>query len=290
MVIGGGPAGMQAALSAAACGHHVTLHEKESRLGGQLFLAAAPPGRSEFAVLAADLAHQVAKRPIEVFLDQAVDEQRIAQLQPDHVILATGARPIVPPIPGADQPHVVQAWDVLRGRVRTGRRVVIIGGGAVGVETALYLAEKGTLSGEALKFLMVNRAEPLEDLYALATRGTREVTVIEMMDRIGQGLGKTTRWTLIQDLSRYHVKTRLGIKATAITPTGVQAENAEGQAVKLPADTVVLGMGSRSEDALRATLERLAIPFQVTGDAHQIATAFEAIHSGYAAGQTVGQP
>jgi 2,4-dienoyl-CoA reductase (NADPH2) len=288
MVIGGGPAGMQAALAASACGHQVTLHEKESRLGGQLFLAAAPPGRSEFAVLAADLARQVAKQPIEVFLDQTVDEKRIAQHQPDHVILATGARPIAPPIPGADLPHVVQAWDVLRERVRTGRRVVIIGGGAVGVETALFLAEKGTLSGEALKFLMVNQAEPLKDLYALATRGTRDVTVIEMIDRIGQGLGKTTRWTLIQDLSRYHVKTRPGIKATAITTAGVQAVNADGQAVELPADTVVLGMGSRSEAALQATLERLSIPFQVAGDAHTIATAFEAIHAGFAAGQAVG--
>ena len=278
---------MQAALAAAACGHRVSLHEEGSRLGGQLFLAAAPPGREEFAVLANDLARQVEKQAIDVFLNQTVDEPQIAARQPDHVILATGARPITPPIPGVDQPHVAQAWDVLRNRVRTGRRVVVIGGGAVGVETALFLAEKGTLSGEALKFLMVNKAEPLEDLYELATRGTRDITVVEMIDRIGQGLGKTTRWTLIQDLQRFHVKTLPGITATAITSGGVQAQNSEGQSVDLPADTVVLGIGARPECSLKEVLERLKIPYQLAGDAETVATAFEAIHTGHAAGSAV---
>jgi 2,4-dienoyl-CoA reductase (NADPH2) len=287
MVIGGGAAGMQAALTAAEHGHRVALYEKDARLGGQLHLAGAPPGRGEFAILARDLARQVAQAPIDVFLDQAVDEDLITACGPDHVILATGARPMVPPIPGADQPHVVQAWDVLRGRVRTGRRVVIIGGGAVGVETALFLAEKGTLSGDALKFLMVNKAEPLEALYELATRGTRDITVIEMVDRIGQGLGKTTRWTLIQDLRRYHVKVLPGVRATAIAAIGVKAEDARGQAVELPADTVVLGLGAQSERGLQAALEHMAIPHRLVGDAHQVATAFEAIHTGYAAGQAV---
>jgi 2,4-dienoyl-CoA reductase (NADPH2) len=287
MVIGGGPAGMQAALAAAECGHLVSLHEKESRLGGQLFMAAAPPGRAEFAVLADDLARQVRKSSIKVYLNESVDGKLIMQRKPDHVILATGARPIEPPIPGADLPHVVQAWDVLRDRVRTGRRVVIIGGGAVGIETALFLAEKGTIPGEILKFLMVNKAESLADLYELATRGTRDITMIEMIDRIGQGLGKTTRWTLVQDLSRYHVKTLANVKATAIEPGGVKGRNAEGQAVELPADTVVLGIGSRPECALRDTLEHLKIPYQIAGDAHKIATAFEAIHAGHAAGKAI---
>ena len=182
---------------------------------------------------------------------------------------------------------MVQAWDVLRNRVRTGRRVVIIGGGAVGVETALFLAEKGTLSGDTLKFLMVNKAESLEDLYELATRGTRDITIIEMIDRIGQGLGKTTRWTLIQDLSRYHVKALPGIKASAITTGGVQAQNAEGQTVDMPADTVVLGMGSQPECRLQETLERLKLPYQIVGDAHTTATAFEAMHTGHTAGRSV---
>ncbi len=143
------------------------------------------------------------------------------------------------------------------------------------------------LRTDILKFLMVNKAESLEDLYELATRGTRDVTIIEMIDRIGQGLGKTTRWTMVQDLSRYHVKALPGIKATAITAAGVQAQNAEGHTVELPADTVVLGMGSRPECRLKATLERLKLPHQIVGDAHTTATAFEAIHTGHAAGRSI---
>ena len=94
----------------------------------------------------------------------------IEKESPDAVILATGAEPMIPPIPGIDNPIVVQAWDVLLDKVATGRKVVVIGGGAVGVETALFLGEKGTLSGDELKFLLVNKAEEPDDLYELATK------------------------------------------------------------------------------------------------------------------------
>ena len=94
------------------------------------------------------------------------------------------------------------------GRFRAGRRVVVIGGGAVGVETALFLAEKGTLSGDALKFLLIHGAESSPDLYDLAVRGTRDVTVIEMLDEVGKNFGRSTRWGMMQDVARYGVKTR----------------------------------------------------------------------------------
>jgi len=177
MVVGGGAAGMSAALSAREKDHNVTLCEKGSRLGGQLYLASAPPGREEFAELAKDLEYQVALSTINVVLNQCVDEALLDHEKPDAVILATGALPIKPSIPGVELAHVVQAWEVLQGQAVTGRRVVIIGGGAVGVETALFLAEKGTLSPQALKFLLVNRAEDPEDLYELATRGTKDIVV-----------------------------------------------------------------------------------------------------------------
>ena len=134
--------------------------------------------------------------------------QHLKEARPDAVILATGGTPITPPIPGADLPHVVQAWDVLTESVSTGRRVVVIGGGAVGIETALLLAEKGTLSGEALKFLLVHEAERVEELYGLATHGSKDVTVIEMLDELGKNFGKSTRWGMMQDVERYGVKTR----------------------------------------------------------------------------------
>jgi 2,4-dienoyl-CoA reductase (NADPH2) len=121
MVIGGGPAGMSAALAAHDRGHAVSLYEKSHRLGGQLHLAGAPPGREEFVNLARDLARQVSVKGIRCVLNQEVDPKLLASEKPDVVILATGARPLVPPIAGVDLPHVVQAWDVLADKALTGR-------------------------------------------------------------------------------------------------------------------------------------------------------------------------
>jgi 2,4-dienoyl-CoA reductase (NADPH2) len=284
MVVGGGPAGMSAALAAAECGHDVVIYEKENRLGGQLFLAAAPPGRAEFAELAKDLATQVAVQKIRVVLNTSVDEKVLDDEKPDSVILATGAKPITPSIPGVELDHVVQSWDVLLNRVSTGQKVVVIGGGAVGVETALFLGEKGTLSPEAVKFLLVNKAETPEDLYELATQGTKDVVLIEMIKKIGKDIGLTTRWGMLQDMSRIGVKTNVSTKALEITPQGVTVEMA-GEKETLPADTVVLAVGSESFNPLQEFIAEKGIPYQVVGDAQKVALAFDAVHNGFAAGR-----
>jgi 2,4-dienoyl-CoA reductase (NADPH2) len=286
MVIGGGAAGMSAALSAREKGHAVTLYEKGDRLGGQLYLAAAPPGREEFAELAKDLAHQVALSSIEVVLHKEVDEAIIENEKPDTVILATGAVPIEPPIPGIELPNVVQAWEILQEKATTGKRVVIIGGGAVGVETALYLAEKGTLSAEALKFLLVNRAEDPEVLYELATRGTKEIVVIEMIEKMGKDIGKTTRWGILQDLSRQGIETRAATKALEISATGVKVE-IDGRIEEIPADTVILAAGAKSHSPLAELISQKGIACQIIGDAGQVAMAFDAVHQGYNAGRKI---
>ena len=286
MVVGGGAAGMSAALSACEKGHTVTLYEKDNRLGGQLYLAAAPPGREEFAELAKDLEYQVALSNINVVLDQGVDEALFDHEKPDAVILATGALPIKPPIPGVELPHVVQAWEVLQETAVIGRRVVIIGGGAVGVETALFLAEKGTLSPQALKFLLVNRAEDPEDLYELATRGTKDIVVIEMIDKMGKDIGKTTRWGILQDLSRQGIETKATTKALAITETCVKVEM-DGKIEEIPADTVVLAAGAASYNPLQEFVEKQGIPCKVIGDAARVALAFDAVHQGFEAGREI---
>jgi 2,4-dienoyl-CoA reductase (NADPH2) len=286
MVIGGGAAGMNAAIAAADRGHQVTIYEKDDELGGQLYLAAAPPGREEFAELAYDLESQVYHRDIDIRLNQVVDEKLIDQEKPDHIILATGAVPMTPPIPGIELPHVVQAWDVLADRVYTGKQVIIIGGGAVGVETALLLAEKGTLSGEVLKFLFVNKAETPEVLYELATRGTKQITIIEMIDKIGKDFGKTTRWGMLQDVKRYGVESKVTTKALEITNTGIRIETADG-VEEIPADTVVLAAGSRSANDLQAVIETKGIACDVIGDAQHIGMAFDAVHQGYKAGMNI---
>jgi 2,4-dienoyl-CoA reductase (NADPH2) len=286
MVIGGGAAGMSAALSASEKGHDVTIYEKGDRLGGQLYLAAAPPGREEFAELAKDLEHQVALSTINVVLGQNVDEALIDHVQPDTVILATGALPIKPPIPGVELPHVVQAWDVLQDKVITGRRVVIIGGGAVGVETALFLGEKGTLSAEAVKFLLINRAEDPKDLYRMAIKGSKEIVVIEMVDKMGRDIGKTTRWGIFQELHRHGVRTKTATKALQITADGVKVET-NGKVEEIPADTVALAAGAVSYNPLQETLEQAGIPCKIVGDAQQVGLAFDAVHQGFAAGRSL---
>ena len=285
-VIGGGPAGMSAALAAHARRHDVTLYEMSDRLGGQLFLAGAPPGREEFLELARDMQKQIAVKGIPVVLNKAVDAELIAKEKPDVVILATGAQPLIPPIPGIDGPNVVQAWDVLLNRVATGKRVVVIGGGAVGVETAMFLAEKGTLSGDALKFLMLNKAEDMDTLYELATKGTKDVIVIEMINKIGKDIGRSTRWGMMQDVARLGITTDAETKALEITETGVKVER-EGKTEEIPADTVVIAAGAQSYNPLQEALESKGIVCKVVGDAGQVNTAFDAVHQGFEAGRSI---
>ena len=286
-VVGGGAAGMSAAIAAAERGHLVSLHEAGNHLGGQLLLAGAPPGRDGFLELAADLERQVELSGATVVFNSRVDEQFLRDSRPEAVIIATGGQPITPPIPGAELPHVVKAWDILTDNVATGRRVVIIGGGAVGIETALLLAEKGTLSGEALKFLLVHGAESAEELYDLATRGSKDVTVIEMLGELGKNFGKSTRWGMMQDVERYGIKTRASAKVREITADCVRIE-CEGRLEDIPADTVVLAVGTRSNNPLNELLAASGIPFLIVGDALQPAMVFDAVHQGFIAGHEIG--
>jgi 2,4-dienoyl-CoA reductase (NADPH2) len=285
VVVGGGAAGMSAAATAAEKGHNVTLYEKNIRLGGQLHLAGAPPGREEFSVLASDLCQQLKNLDIKINLNQEVDRDVLSEEKPDLLILATGGQPVVPLIEGADLPHVVQAWDVLAKLQETGRQVVVIGGGAVGVETALLLAEEGTLSGEELKFLLVNQAEKPENLYRLAVEGSKKVTLVEMIDKIGTNFGKSTRWSMLQDVKRYSVSTKTAAKVLAITKDSVQIEY-KGELKELAADTVVLAVGTKPYNPLEAVAKELGIACRVVGDARQPAMVFDAIHQGFDAGNT----
>lgn len=286
-VIGGGAAGMSAAIAAAGRGHRVTLHEMGDHLGGQLLLAGAPPGRDEFIELAADLERQVELSGATVIFNSTVDEQFLKDSVPDAVILATGGTPIAPQIAGAGLPHVVQAWDVLTENVVTGHRVVIIGGGAVGVETALLLAEKGTLSGEALKFLLVHGAESVDELYGLATHGSKEVMVIEMLSELGKNFGKSTRWGMMQDVERYGVATRTAARVVEITNDCVRIE-CDGGIEEIPADTVVLAVGTKAHNPLQELVAASGIPFRVVGDAQKPAMVYDAIHQGFNAGREIG--
>jgi len=286
MVIGGGAAGMNAAIAACDRGHEVHLYEKSGCLGGQLYLAAAPPGREEFAQLARDLENQIVVRNIRVCLNAPVNETLIDAEKPDHIVLATGASPMAPPVPGIELPHVVQSWDVLAAKAYTGRRVIVVGGGAVGVETALFLAEKGTLNSDTLKFLFVNKAETPEVLYEMATRGTKQIKIVEMMEKIGKDFGKTTRWGMLQDITRCGVESLVATTALEITPKGIKVDTGSG-AEEIEADTVVLSVGAKPNNDLQQAIESKGIACTVAGDAGNIGMAFDAVHQGFKAGLNI---
>ncbi len=286
VVVGGGAAGINGAIAAAEKGHQVLLFEKGRRLGGQLHLAGAPPGRGEFLVLAEDLVTQLTQQGVQIRLNAEVDGPLLLEEQPDSLILATGGAPVTPSIPGVDLNHVVQAWDVLSGDYATGERVVVIGGGAVGVEVALMLAEQGTLSGEELKFLLVNGAEPVEELQRLALQGSKQVVLVEMLDRLGENFGKSTRWSMLQDVQRYNISTRLESKVLEIKKGGVRIRHGD-RVELLPADTVVLAVGTKPYNPLEKVANELGIECQVVGDARNAATVLEATHQGFQAGTRI---
>jgi 2,4-dienoyl-CoA reductase (NADPH2) len=258
LVAGGGPAGMEAAWVAAHRGHDVVLCESSAELGGQALLAGVPPGREEWGEMVRYLRHRVESEGVEVMLETPASPELVEELNPDVVVMATGARQAVPDIEGVDGPNVVYAWEVLRGLADTGDTVVVVGGGAVGIETGTFLAEKG-----------------------------RDVTVLEMLDRCGADIGLSTRWTILQDAVRAGVKLAETCTVSRITPGSVLADKC-GEPLEFTADTVVLAVGSVSEADLESDLEAEGLLSKVElrkiGDCVRPRKALEAIHEGFAVG------
>lgn len=284
LVIGAGVSGMEFARVAASRGHKVTIWEETEQSGGQLVLAAAPPGRKDFLKLVTYLEKACLEQGVKIHYNvEAGEENILSTVQSgefDRVVIATGARPVVPPIPNGDGENVLQAWDVLAGRKRTGQNIVIVGGGAVGVETALYLAESGTLDSETLKFLMLEQAETDKELHRLLTRSNKHITILEMAKGIGRDIGPSTRWSMLADLKRFGIKCLDETKVLEVLPEGVLVEKAGSQTV-LSADTVILAVGSCSQNELYRNLEGKIQSLNIIGDASNPRKALDAIHSAY---------
>lgn len=222
VVVGGGPAGMQAALICAKRGYQVTLLERADRLGGTVNLAAIPPHKEMLAELIKTQTLELEQAGVDVRLNTEATVELIRSFQPYGVILACGGAPIVPNIPGADKSHICTAEQALAVQPElTGKNVVIIGGGVTGLETAEVLAAKNT------------------------------VTVVEMTKHVGATLYATVRLFLTGRLQAAGVKIMTLKKLTEIRDNEVVlTDSKSGETTVIPADAVVLAMGVRPERSL----------------------------------------
>ena len=232
-----------------------------------------------------DLTNNLKTLKVDILLNRTVDRGFIKKKAPDVAILATGARPLVPEMGGSEGPPVVLSWYVLANRARVGKRVVIVGGNAVGLETALYLANQGTISPEVLHFLAANRAESWDVLEKLINRGNKQVTVVEMTGHVGKDIGSSTRWNVMAELKRLGVEILTGTKALALNNMGLEIQKDTGTE-SLPADSIVMATGSESENRLLRDIEDLVPQIYVVGDAKEPRNALEAIREGFQAGLT----
>ena len=252
-VLGGGPAGLEAARVAALRGHDVTLFEKTTTLGGQLNIACVPPRKEEMRRAAQDLIHAVCNAGVHLCMGQTRTAEQLKDAGFEAVINAVGAHSAAPRIPGIDGVNVADAWKVLAGEQQVYGTVAVIGGGMVGCETAEYLAARGC-----------------------------KVSVIEMMDKIAAGESTTILPTLLENYKTYGVEQYPSHKVKEFRMDAVVCENKDGAEVTIPCDYIVLAMGARSNEFDAAALEAANIPVYSIGDAAgKAADISNAIRTGY---------
>ncbi|MGB6065868.1 MAG: FAD-dependent oxidoreductase [Desulfomonilaceae bacterium] len=281
LVAGAGPAGCEFAVTAARRGHKVILCEKEQQIGGQVNWSAKATNKHDFHYLFDYYRAVLPKYEVDVRTSTCVTPELVAAEKPDLVVVATGAAPFKPPIEAVEAPNVFQAWDVLKGKVQTGSNVVVVGGGSVGLETAAFLAEKGSISPSQVYFLTMHQAESSEVLRELMLKGVKKVTVIEMLTRIGQDIGLSTRWVLLKELEMRGVTIVTEAKMKDITTEKVVYTDSKGNDVTIPADSVVLAMGSRPENSLSCKLEETGAEVRIIGDAKGVGRIGSALDDGF---------
>ena len=252
-VLGGGPAGLEAARVAALRGHDVTLFEKTTSLGGQLNIACVPPRKEEMRRAAQDLIRAVCNAGVHLCMGQTRTAEQLKDAGFEAVINAVGAHSAAPRIPGIDGVNVADAWKVLAGEQQVYGTVAVIGGGMVGCETAEYLAARGC-----------------------------KVSVIEMMDKIAAGESTTILPTLLENYKTYGVEQYPSHKVKEFRMDAVVCEDKDGAEVAIPCDYIVLAMGARSNAFDAAALEAANIPVHSIGDAAgKAADISNAIRTGY---------
>jgi len=266
MVIGAGPAGLEAARVSALRGHDVTLYEKDAKPGGQFNLAAVPPFKQELCKVPRYLYVQAEKAGTDIRFNTSVTAELVDETKPDVVIVATGGVPLIPDLPGIRGEKVVTAHDVLAGRVLIPfGNVVVIGGGMVGCEVAEFLASTGD------NMIM----------------GRTAVTIVEMLDNVGTDMAAEGRVLLMERLREKGVKIRTSTKVKEFFEDGVLVEKDGKDEAMRGMDYIVLGMGVRSMDEISEKMKGKVPELYVIGDAKQGRTALEAIAEGSEVGRKI---
>ncbi|MBN2514526.1 MAG: FAD-dependent oxidoreductase, partial [Deltaproteobacteria bacterium] len=258
LVLGGGPGGLQAALTAAQRGHRVSLWEKEGALGGQLRLAGASPGRETFAEYISFMGEKLHAAGVDAVLNRTATYNSIAEVSPDSIIYALGALPIIPPFVKNGGHTITTAWNVLRGDIPDGDNIVIIGGGAVGLETAHFLTDKN-----------------------------KRVTVLEATKYLGRDMGPISLFYLRRMLLEGGVTILRFAEVTSVIKGEVLFRREDSDETLANVDTVILAIGARQNDTLAGEIKGIVPDIRVIGDALKPRKALEAIAEGFEAGRTV---
>jgi len=258
LVVGGGPAGMEAARTAAMRGHEVALWEKKEKLGGQLLLAAVAPHKEVISNLNKYMVVQLKKAGVQVLLRHEVTAESVKATGPEVVVLATGSTPFVPDIRGSRRANFVLALDVLAGKEEVGNRVVIIGGELIGCETADYLAQKG-----------------------------KTVTIMRRGPDIAVGVNQQARDNLLARLRKNRVTMLTGVTYEEITDKGLVITDKEGQRQNIQADTIVLATGATSNTELATELAGQNVALHLIGDCVTPAKIADAIRDGARVGREI---